>query len=294
MGARKQDAPSRTSSVNAKTDNQSVYCKALRKGTITLCTGPAGTGKTFLACHAAHQMLQEGKVNQVMLVRPLVSCGKKDIGTLPGELSDKIGPYMQPLMDAFGEFALPHEIERLVKTKKLVMQPLELTRGMTIKDTFVICDEAQNAEYGQLHMLLTRIGTGSRFVLTGDASQADLPGDGENPLVKIIRRFRSETPREILICHLTREDIQRHPLIQWMDERLSGEMDTPQCNTISSIHCTECNKRVYYSLEDAGGFDVEQIECWNCKAVLDMGDDEVFATDIKLPVCQKSYPSSDF
>lgn len=294
MVAKKQDVSQKVANVRPKTDNQAVYHKALRKGTVTICSGPAGTGKTYLACDAAFELLKDGKVEKILLVRPLVTCGSKEIGTLPGELEDKIGPYMRPLVEAFEDIVPKMELNRLIQKGVIELVPLEFMRGKTVKGSYVICDEAQNAEYVQLHMLLTRIGRESRFVITGDASQTDLPNGGINALTSIIKRFRGGTPREIQICYLERSDIQRHPLIQWMDERLSGSGPAEDECQVSSIHCTECSKRMYYELKDAGGFDVEQVECWNCKAVLDMSGDVIELDDIKIPACLKSHESCDF
>lgn len=205
--------------LKALTPNQGLYIKAIETSTVTFCSGPAGTGKSFVACGIAAQQLKDGRISKIVLTRPLITCGRS-FGFLPGTVDEKVGPHMRPLLDAFEEFFPPRELERLIRDKVIEMWPLELMRGASIKNAFIICDEAQNAEYVQLHMLLTRFGERSRVVINGDTRQTDLPT--QSPLLLIIKRLSGHP--EIYHVKFGKEDVVRHELISWIDERL-GEPD---------------------------------------------------------------------
>lgn len=202
------------------TPNQANYFKAIETSTVTICTGPAGCGKTFLACGLAAQMLREQRVQQIILTRPLVTCGN-GIGWLPGDVDEKVSPYMRPLLDALKEFFGPKELERALLEGIVEMAPLDLMRGRSIKNAIIICDEAQNAIFEQLHMVLTRIDVGTKIVVAGDASQTDLPHKGTNPLLEVIERFRDECHQDISLVTLTHDDIVRPALVRWIDQRLT-------------------------------------------------------------------------
>ncbi len=220
---REPDEPVLLQKIKGVTANHRQYLRAIENSRITFCTGPAGTGKTYMAVGLAAKLLVDRVVNRIVITRPLVVCGGEELGFLPGELNDKVGPYMQPLLDAFEDFYSARDVARLMESKTIEMRPLALMRGSNIRDAFIICDEAQNAQYVQLHMFLTRFARGSRVVVTGDVSQTDLLHRGRNPLHDVIDRFSWNCHRDISIVQLDRSDTQRDPLTAWVDERLTGE-----------------------------------------------------------------------
>ncbi len=201
--------------------NQPKYFKAIETSTVTICTGPCGTGKTFVACGIAAQMLREQRIDKIILTRPLITCGK-GFGFLPGDLDQKVSPYMIPLLDALEEFLGLGYMERCLRDGYIEITPLDLMRGRSIKHAFIICDEAQNATFEQLHMLATRLDKNTRLVITGDASQTDLPHKGPNPLSEVIERFTPQCHPDISIVRLTHDDIMRPGIVRWIDERLTS------------------------------------------------------------------------
>ena len=203
-----------------KTPNQAFYLQTLQTKIVTIYTGPAGTGKSYLACGQAARMLRREEIEKIVICRPLVECDE-ELGTLPGDLWDKVSIIMSPLLDALEQFNTPKEIEKLKADGKLQIVPLGQMRGSTFRKSFVIVDEAQNATFKQLKMFLTRFGVDTKVVVCGDASQSDLRGYGSNPLTEVIERFADNCNPDIGIVKLGREDIVRHPLIAWIDERLS-------------------------------------------------------------------------
>lgn len=200
------------------TRNQEVYFKAVETSTITLCVGPAGTGKTHVACGIASQMLKDGRIDRIILSRPLVTCDE-EMGFLPGDLGEKVSPYMAPMFDAFGEFFGPRELEKRFEDGTIEICPLAVMRGRTFKNSVLILDEAQNATKRQLKMFLTRFGLGTRVIVCGDVSQSDLPGEqSQNPLLWAVDKLWGNP--DITTVFLTRDDVLRHGLINFVIERL--------------------------------------------------------------------------
>jgi len=192
--------------------------KMVETSTVTICVGPAGTGKTYMACGLAAQMLKEGRIDRIIIARPLVDCDE-ELGFLPGDMNEKVAPYVAPVMDAFGDFFSAHDLKDHIRDGKIVVVPLAVMRGRTFRRSFVIIDEAQNATFGQLRMALTRIGDGSRIVINGDLKQTDL--ECRSPLITVIQKlFRAPRNQDIALVKMEREDVMRHPLVQFMDERL--------------------------------------------------------------------------
>jgi phosphate starvation-inducible protein PhoH len=240
------------------------YIQALLNSVITVCSAPAGTGKTFMACGVASQLLRENKVERIIITRPLVQCkgkGKSDgLGYLPGDVNEKTGPYMRPVMDAFGEFFSALELGKLIQQKKIEIIPLELLRGSSLKKTFVICDEAQNCTLDQLRMLLTRLDSDARIVVVGDASQSDLHEGGPNALMEVVRRFTPKCHRDISIVTMDRSDVCRPEIINWMDSRLSDD-NLESEEDWQSVKCPKCKSKLWYN--DDG--EIEDVKCYRCQ-----------------------------
>lgn len=201
---------SRGNSIRAKTFNQKKYVDAIDKHTIVFGIGPAGSGKTYLAVAKAVQALQEKQVNRIILTRPAVEAGEK-LGFLPGTLSEKIDPYLRPLYDALQEMIEPEKIPKLMTSGSIEVAPLAYMRGRTLNDSFIILDEAQNTSAEQMKMFLTRLGFGSKIVVTGDVTQIDLPA-GTRSGLKIVREVL-ETVEDLAFINLTSEDVVRHKLV---------------------------------------------------------------------------------
>ncbi|WPF87302.1 PhoH family protein [Cyanobacterium aponinum UTEX 3222] len=197
--------------IRAKTFRQRQYVKAIKKYDITFGIGPAGTGKTFLGAVIAVQALLNGECDRLILTRPAVEAGEK-LGFLPGDLQQKVNPFLRPLYDALYEFIEPIKIPDLMERGKIEVAPLAYMRGRTLSNAFVIVDEAQNTTPAQLKMVLTRLGFGSKMIVTGDITQTDLPSHQESGLVvatKILKNVEG-----IGFCYLTQADVVRHPLVQ--------------------------------------------------------------------------------
>ena len=196
--------------IRPKTLNQKRYVDAIDAHTVIFGIGPAGTGKTYLAMAKAVQALQTKQVNRIILTRPAVEAGER-LGFLPGSLSDKIDPYLRPLYDALHDMVDPESIPRLMQAGTIEVAPLAYMRGRTLNDAFVILDEAQNTTAEQMKMFLTRLGFGSKMVVTGDVTQVDLPGGAQSGL-RIVRDILDGID-DVHFSQLTSTDVVRHRLV---------------------------------------------------------------------------------
>jgi phosphate starvation-inducible PhoH-like protein len=194
----------------ARTPTQQVYLDLLAEKELVFAAGPAGTGKTFLAVAAAVRALRDGRVQRLVLTRPAVEAGEH-LGFLPGDLEDKVDPYLRPLYDALNDLLSPSAARRMKDLDMIEVAPLAFMRGRTLNDSFVILDEAQNATRGQMKMFLTRLGERTRAVVTGDISQTDLP-HGRSGLQDGMRRLRNMEGIGMVEFHS--EDVQRSSLVQ--------------------------------------------------------------------------------
>ncbi|MGF1535352.1 MAG: PhoH family protein [Elainellaceae cyanobacterium] len=197
--------------IRAKTLRQQQYIQAIHDHDLTFCIGPAGTGKTFLAAILAVQALSAEEVERLILTRPAVEAGEK-LGFLPGDLQQKIDPYLRPLYDALYELIDPVKIPSLMERGIIEVAPLAYMRGRTLSNAFIIIDEAQNTTPAQMKMVLTRLGFGSRMVVTGDVTQTDLPNQSQSGLAVAQRTLKGV--EGIGFCQLTQADVVRHPLVQ--------------------------------------------------------------------------------
>ncbi len=199
----------RGKSIRPKTEGQRAYVDAIDENTVVFGIGPAGTGKTYLAMAKAVQALQRKEVNRIILTRPAVEAGER-LGFLPGTLTEKIDPYLRPLYDALNEMMDPEVVPKLLATGTVEVAPLAYMRGRTLNDSFVILDEAQNTTPEQMKMFLTRLGFGSRMVVTGDITQVDLPGGSSG--LRLVTRILDGID-DIHFARLTSEDVVRHTLV---------------------------------------------------------------------------------
>lgn len=273
------------------TRNQEIYIECLESGDIVLCSGPAGTGKTYISCGVAARGFTERKYDTIVITRPMVLCGMQKFGATPGTVEEKLAPHVEPLIAAFGDFlGGKNNVRKLVMENRIRLIPLEFMRGHSIEKSFVICDEAQNADARQLKMLLTRIGSGSKIVVTGDITQNDIVTDSKNPLLDAIERFGRNfhklpvnLKKKVCITRLTHHDVVRHELVRWVDESLSdGDQSEVEhfCThepvnivskqkqaTTDDFICPNCKVKVVYDLTDE---DSEQVECWSCTEVIEI------------------------
>ncbi len=197
--------------IRAKTFRQRQYIQAIQRHNLTFCTGPAGTGKTFLAVVIAAQALLANQYERLILTRPAVEAGEK-LGFLPGDLQQKVNPFLRPLYDALYEFIDPEKVPGLMERGVIEVAPLAYMRGRTLSNAFVIVDEAQNTTPAQMKMVLTRLGFRSRMVVTGDMTQTDLPVNQQSGLavaLKILQHVEG-----IALCEFSQKDVVRHPLVQ--------------------------------------------------------------------------------
>ena len=197
-------------SVIARSEKQSEYIKALKENDIVISIGPAGTGKSFLAVSVAITLLMEKKIERVILSRPAVEAGEK-LGFLPGDMKEKVDPYLRPLYDALYELFGADKIDKKIETGEIEIAPLAFMRGRTLKNCFAILDEAQNATDTQIKMFLTRIGENSKLVVNGDPSQVDLINKGHSGLIKSKNILKDL--KEIKLIEFDHNDVVRHPLV---------------------------------------------------------------------------------
>jgi phosphate starvation-inducible PhoH-like protein len=179
---------------------------------ITIAVGPAGTGKTYLAMQAAIKALRTGEVEKIVLTRPAVEVDGEKHGFLPGDLNQKMEPWTRPLLDTLNEYYSPKDVAQMLADQIIEISPLAFMRGRTFKSAYIIADEMQNSTPGQTKMLLTRIGAGSRIVVTGDVEQADRT-KSNNGLIDLCERLQKAGVKGVDVCQLTDRDIQRHPII---------------------------------------------------------------------------------
>ncbi len=201
---------SRGRTIRPKTEGQKDYVDAIDRNTVTFGIGPAGTGKTYLAMAKAVQALQARLVSRIVLTRPAVEAGER-LGFLPGSLNDKIDPYLRPLYDALHDMVDPDTIPRLMEAGTIEVAPLAYMRGRTLNDSFIILDEAQNTSTEQMKMFLTRLGFGSKIVVTGDVTQVDLPTATTSGL-RVVEQILADID-DIAFCRLTSSDVVRHRLV---------------------------------------------------------------------------------
>ncbi|MEM8632855.1 MAG: PhoH family protein [Pseudomonadota bacterium] len=206
--------------VEPRTDAQKAYVKSLFANELAFGIGPAGTGKTYLAVAVGVSMFIEGHVDRIILSRPAVEAGEK-LGYLPGDMKDKVDPYMQPLYDALNDFLPAKQVTKLIEDKRIEIAPLAFMRGRTLSSAFVVLDEAQNATSMQMKMFLTRLGEGSRMVITGDRSQIDLPRGVTSGLHDAERLLKS-IPK-IAFNYFTSKDVVRHPLVSAIIEAYDAD-----------------------------------------------------------------------
>lgn len=200
----------RKKTVEPRTEAQKTYVRSLFTNELGFGIGPAGTGKTYLAVAVGVNMFIEGHVDKIILSRPAVEAGEK-LGYLPGDMKDKVDPYMQPLYDALNDFLPGKQLAKLIEDKRIEIAPLAFMRGRTLSNAFVVLDEAQNATTMQMKMFLTRLGEGSRMVITGDRTQIDLPRGVPSGLADAERLLK--TIPNISFNYFTSKDVVRHPLV---------------------------------------------------------------------------------
>ncbi len=200
----------RKKTVSARTPAQDAYIRAFGRHELVFGVGPAGTGKTYLAVVHAAQLLEKGEVDRIILSRPAVEAGER-LGFLPGDMREKVDPYLRPLYDALHDVMPPERVERGLQNGIIEVAPLAFMRGRTLAHAAVILDEAQNASSMQMKMFLTRLGEGSRMIVTGDPTQVDLPGGMTSGLQEAVRLL--EGVESVAICRFTDADVVRHELV---------------------------------------------------------------------------------
>jgi phosphate starvation-inducible PhoH-like protein len=197
--------------VRPRTDGQARYVRAMRESDLTFCVGPGGSGKTYLAVGMAVNLLRQGAVKRIVLVRPAVEAGER-LGFLPGDIVAKINPYLRPLFDALHDMMEPEQVKRYMENDIIEIVPLAFMRGRTLNQAVIILDEGQNTTIPQMKMFLTRMGQSSKIIVTGDVTQVDLPKQTRSGLTDALHRFRDE--ERIAIIQLNENDIVRHHLVQ--------------------------------------------------------------------------------
>jgi phosphate starvation-inducible PhoH-like protein len=198
-------------SVRPRTDGQARYVHAMQNNDVIFSIGPAGTGKTYLGVGVAVNLLRQGTIKRIVLVRPAVEAGER-LGFLPGDIAAKINPYLRPLLDALNDMMEPEQVKRYMENDIIEIAPLAFMRGRTLSHSVIILDEGQNTTVPQMKMFLTRMGHGSKIIVTGDITQVDLPRQTRSGLNDAIHRLRDL--ERIAIVYLSEHDIVRHPLVQ--------------------------------------------------------------------------------
>ncbi|HLT92032.1 MAG TPA: PhoH family protein [Woeseiaceae bacterium] len=206
--------------VRARSANQRAYLKGIRSHDLAFGIGPAGTGKTYLAVASAIDALENGEVRRIILVRPAVEAGER-LGFLPGDMSQKVDPYLRPMYDALFDMLGPEQVARLIERNVIEVAPLAFMRGRSLNESFVILDEAQNTSIAQMKMFLTRIGFGSRAVVTGDVTQVDLPAGSQSGLVHAVRILADV--KGISFTWFSPNDVVRHELVQRIVEAYEAD-----------------------------------------------------------------------
>jgi len=197
--------------INIRSANQQNYVNAIIENDAVFAIGPAGTGKTYLAVARAVEALENSNVKRIILVRPVVEAGEK-LGFLPGDLSEKVDPYLRPIYDALYEFIGFEKVNRLIEKHVIEVAPLAFMRGRTLNECYIILDEAQNTTIPQMKMFLTRMGFGSKMVITGDITQIDLPNPSQSGLLDAMKIL--DSIEQIAFCELDSQDIVRHQLVK--------------------------------------------------------------------------------
>src|SRR5262245_33844364 len=197
--------------VRPRTDGQARYVRAMRDHDLTLCVGPAGTGKTYLGVGMAISLLRQGAVKKIALVRPAVEAGER-LGFLPGDIAAKVNPYLRPLFDALNDIMEYELVKRYLENDIIEIAPLAFMRGRTLNQAAIILDEGQNTTVPQMKMFLTRLGNGSKIIVTGDITQVDLPRETRSGLTDALQRLRNV--ERIACVYLDESDIVRNPLVQ--------------------------------------------------------------------------------
>jgi phosphate starvation-inducible PhoH-like protein len=209
-----------------QTEGQRAYLDILEKNDVVLCHGPAGTGKTYLAIASAIDHFRRKQVRRIVLTRPAVEAGEK-LGFLPGTLVDKVNPYLIPLFDALNDLLRFERVKRMMDRNIIEIAPLAFMRGRSLNNSYIILDEAQNTTYSQMKMFLTRMGRGSKIVVTGDITQTDLDNVNRSGFRHALRILKQSGPG-IGICELTKQDIVRHPIVQRIVEAYDNEEQREQ------------------------------------------------------------------
>jgi phosphate starvation-inducible PhoH-like protein len=197
--------------VRPRTEGQTRYVQAMRENDVVFSIGPAGTGKTYLAVGMAVNMLRQGAVRRIVLVRPAVEAGEK-LGFLPGDIVAKINPYLRPLLDGLNDMMEAEQVKRYMEGDVIEVAPLAFMRGRTLNQSVIILDEGQNTTIAQMKMFLTRMGNGSKIIVTGDITQIDLPRETRSGLIDAIHRL--DHVEGVAVIYLNEHDIVRHPLVQ--------------------------------------------------------------------------------
>jgi phosphate starvation-inducible PhoH-like protein len=205
------DVYTKAHAIRPKTDGQKRYIEAMLSHDLTFCVGPAGTGKTYLAVAAAASLLKRGAAKRIVLARPAVEAGER-LGFLPGDMQAKVNPYLRPLFDALHDMMDFEQVKRFMVNDIIEVIPLAFMRGRTLNESVIILDEAQNTTASQMLMFLTRLGHGSKMIVTGDTTQIDLPPNVESGLIDAVRKLKSV--KGIAMVELEKADIVRHRLVQ--------------------------------------------------------------------------------